>query len=292
MQCGVYVTNTSTYIQQIPLGGTYTSLTAGTFSWLVDMPAGLSVNVQFCTFGAASLLMWVTLNGAVQQFTLPPIIIQPSLDNSCLGTGQGQNTQSIISYASALNESYTWAPCVLLPSLSIASRLIRTVTYSPSATPTSSGSSTNVGAIAGGVIGGVAALLALLLLLYVLHRRRARPPPPPEGKKEAYNPAAGGPTYAQLVAMNYAGQHGANGQGVVPYSPALQQPRPFAAEPMPATPPPSSPSHGHGRAPLSPPATTAGTASEFGGTHGLDDPATFLSRSTASERGAGAGRAV
>ncbi|BGP55888.1 hypothetical protein JCM8202v2_003495 [Rhodotorula sphaerocarpa] len=45
--CGVYVTNTSTYLQQISLGGDLTALTAGTFSWFVDLPAGLSVEVQF-----------------------------------------------------------------------------------------------------------------------------------------------------------------------------------------------------------------------------------------------------
>ncbi|GAA6048592.1 hypothetical protein JCM3770_002045 [Rhodotorula araucariae] len=250
--CGVFVTNTSTYIQQIPLSGAYTPLTAGLFEWLVDLPSGLSVNVQF----------WVTLNGAVQQFTLPPIVVQPNSDNSCLATGQGQNTQSIVAYASALNES-------------------------PSATPTSSGSTANVGAIAGGVVGAVAVLCALVLLLYLLHRRRTRSPPPPMGEKDAYDPSTGGPTYAQLVAINYAGQQG-GAAGVVPYQSAGPAPqpaaaRPYAAEPMPAS--PASPLNGgHMRPPLSPPGTAA-TPAELGGTEGLDDPATFLSRSTASERG-------
>jgi hypothetical protein len=38
-------------MQQIPLGGEFTSLTGGTFPWLVDLPAGLSVEVQFCGRG-------------------------------------------------------------------------------------------------------------------------------------------------------------------------------------------------------------------------------------------------
>ncbi|TNY23587.1 hypothetical protein DMC30DRAFT_423629 [Rhodotorula diobovata] len=260
--CGVYVTNTSTYIQQIPLGGTYTSLTAGTFSWLVDLPAGLSV-----------VSTGVTLNGAVTQYSLPAIIVQPSSDNSCLGTGQGQNTQSIISYASALNESYTWTP--------------------PSATSTSKGSTPNVGAIAGGTIGGVALLLALALGLYVLrtrHRARSAPPPPPglelgEDAKAWDYAARGGLSYAQMVAMSY---NGSAATAAAPYQ-AQQQPSGFAAEPMPATPPPTTPgshSHSHGRTALSPaPGGTSelsgptATPSTGTGTTGLDDPASFVSRS-------------
>ncbi|GAA5896867.1 hypothetical protein JCM8208_007111 [Rhodotorula glutinis] len=256
--CGVYVSNTSTYIQQIPLGGAYTSLTAGEFGWLVDLPAGLSVVVQF----------WVTLNGAVTQFSLPPIVVGPSSDNSCLGTGQGQNTQSIISYASALNESYVFKP--------------------PSATSASKGSSTNVGAIAGGTIGGVALLLAALLGVYLLrtrHRARTASPPPPDGEDKAWEPGTGSLSYAQLVAMNYSGHGQGQGHGgaqVVPYqSHYLQQPSTFAAEPMPAEPAPSTPS----RTPLSPGGTTGfGAAPSVGtgtapGTTGLANPASFASRS-------------
>ncbi|GAA5843631.1 hypothetical protein JCM9279_000814 [Rhodotorula babjevae] len=252
--CGVYVSNTSTYIQQIPLGGSYTSLTAGEFSWLVDLPAGLSVVVQF----------WVTLNGAVTQFSLPPIIVGPSSDNSCLGTGQGQNTQSIISYASSLNDSFVWTP--------------------PSATSTSKGSSTNVGAIAGGTIGGVALLLAALLGVYLLrtrHRARTASPPPPDGEDKAWEPGTGSLSYAQLVAMNYSGHGQAQPHGgahVEPYqSHHPQQPSAFAAEPMPAEPAQSTPS----RTPLSPGGTTDfGASSSTGtGTTGLANPSSFASRS-------------
>ena len=50
-------TDTSTYLQQIPLGGGFTSLTGGTFPWLVDLPAGLSVQVQFCERERTRLLI-------------------------------------------------------------------------------------------------------------------------------------------------------------------------------------------------------------------------------------------
>lgn len=46
--CGVFVTNSSTYLQQIPLGGDYSAMTSGTFTWLIDVPAGLSLEVQMC----------------------------------------------------------------------------------------------------------------------------------------------------------------------------------------------------------------------------------------------------
>ncbi|KPV75038.1 uncharacterized protein RHOBADRAFT_44552 [Rhodotorula graminis WP1] len=225
--CGVYVSNTSTYIQQIPLGGAYTSLTAGEFGWLVDLPAGLSVVVQFC-----------------------------------------QNTQSIISYASALNTSYVYTP--------------------PSAMSDSKSSSANVGAIAGGTIGGVALLLAALLGVYLLrtrHRARTASPPPPDGEDKAWEPGTGSLSYAQLVAMNYAGQGHGQGLGtaqVEPYqSHHLQQPSAFAAEPMPATPAPTTPS----RTPLSPGGTTEFGAAPSAGTGkgsattGLANPASFASRS-------------
>jgi hypothetical protein len=44
-------------LQQIPLGGEFTSLTGGTFPWLVDLPAGLSVEVQMQELSA---LGWTT----------------------------------------------------------------------------------------------------------------------------------------------------------------------------------------------------------------------------------------
>ncbi|GAA6039472.1 hypothetical protein JCM8097_009568 [Rhodosporidiobolus ruineniae] len=254
--CGVFVTNTSTYLQQIPLGGTFSSLTAGTFSWLVDLPAGLSVEVQF----------WVTINGGVQQYTVHNQVVKDSGNNSCLATGSGQNTLSIISYASYLNESYTYT--------------------APSASSTSHKSS-NAGAIAGGVVGACAGLALVVLIAYFFYRRRkfSVPPPPSgfdgegeDGKAYGAWPAegsvAGGQygqsTYAQRMVQQYSGQGQVQAVapgGVVPY-----QARPTAAEPMPSTtssPPPTSPSPGN----------------EYGhcstrGTEGLEDPSAFLARST------------
>lgn len=107
----------------------------------------------------------VTLNGQVNQVTIHGLVVQESGDNTCLATGPGahlclrnyrdarahhlssagQNTQSIISYASTLNSSYTWQPQVslVLGSLNCCSPLRA---RRPSATATSSGGKgTNVG---------------------------------------------------------------------------------------------------------------------------------------------------
>ncbi|EMS20725.1 hypothetical protein NBRC10512_007685 [Rhodotorula toruloides] len=238
--CGVYVTNSSTYLQQIPLGGAVTSYTAGTFSWLVDVPAGLSLDIQ----------IWVTLNGQVNQVTIHGLVVQESGDNTCLATGPGQNTQSIISYASTLNSS-------------------------PSATATSSGGKgTNVGGIAGGVVGGVLGLALLALVtVWFLRRRHARhldEYPLAEHEKQysdAFGPN-GDLTSAQMVAMGYQGQPMPSPGGVVPYQPATPS---MLAEPMSSSTPPPALGADFG-SPRSP-AVTQGTA-------GLDDPATFLARST------------
>ncbi|GAA5925711.1 uncharacterized protein JCM15063_005096 [Sporobolomyces koalae] len=98
LTCGIYVTNTSTYLEQVIIAPSYNTLVAGTFSWLVDMPIGLSVNVQ----------VFVTVNGQIQQYTLPAMTVEEGSDNSCFGRNAGQNTQSILSYASSLNSTYSY----------------------------------------------------------------------------------------------------------------------------------------------------------------------------------------
>ncbi|BGP25122.1 hypothetical protein JCM10295v2_004042 [Rhodotorula toruloides] len=194
--CGVYVTNSSTYLQQIPLGGSVTSYTAGTFSWLVDVPAGLSLDIQ----------IWVTLNGQVDQITIHGLIVQESGDNTCLATGPGQNTQSIISYASALNSSYTWHP-----QTQRNANLVWRQGHER---------------IAGGVVGGVLGLaLVALLGVWFLRRRHARhfdEYPLTQHEKQysdVYGPN-GELTSAQMVAVGYQGQPVPSHGGVVPYQPA------------------------------------------------------------------------
>ncbi|GAA5967627.1 hypothetical protein JCM11641_005714 [Rhodosporidiobolus odoratus] len=250
--CGVFVTNTSTYLQQIPLGGNFASLTAGTFSWLVDVPAGLSLEVQ----------LFVSINGGVSQYTLHNLMVQEGDNNTCLATGPGQNTQSIVSYASALNSSYT---------------------YEPPKAPSPSKKGSNAGAIAGGVVGALVGLAAIILIAYLIYRRRKRSiqPPPPDGEKpydwggsQVAYPAPGQPSYAQMIAQQYNG-------GVVPYQSARPTSAGLAAEPMPA---PGSPG------PNSPHAGLSHSNSEFGttahrGTEGLENPNTFVSRSTGSPLG-------
>ncbi|ORY52825.1 hypothetical protein BCR35DRAFT_18455 [Leucosporidium creatinivorum] len=140
--CGVYVTNTSSFLELLPLDGSFTSLTTATFGWLVDVPAGLTVNVQ----------IFASYNGKTISYTSNPIVVSAGNSTSCLATNEGQNTQSILSYASSIDPSFT---------------------YGPSSTA-STGSSTPVGPIAGGVIGGVAALTIVAFALFFFKRRLNR----------------------------------------------------------------------------------------------------------------------
>ncbi|KAG0662106.1 hypothetical protein C6P46_003499 [Rhodotorula mucilaginosa] len=268
--CGVYVTNTSTYLQQIPLGGEFTSLTGGTFPWLVDLPAGLSVEVQF----------WVSINNRVEQFTLRNLVVQPSADSSCIATGPSQNTQSIVSYASSLNSSPT------------------------SAAAQRSGDENNAGPIAGGVVGGLAALALLGLTIYLClrRRRRARSVQPPLFFGD-HNADKGSPpmTHAQMVALNYQGYPSAGGTGAAPTPEESSNHSPVASKPsgqIPPVPyvsqkelqraPPNATAPGSVSSSVSPPSgeevgtasspTTAPSQRGHEGTRGLDDPATFSPR--------------
>jgi len=49
--------DTSTYLEQVILSPTYNTLISGTFAWTVDMPVGLSVNVQVCKLSFSLLLL-------------------------------------------------------------------------------------------------------------------------------------------------------------------------------------------------------------------------------------------
>ncbi|GAA5863011.1 hypothetical protein JCM8547_003648 [Rhodosporidiobolus lusitaniae] len=266
--CGLYVTNSSTYLQQISLGGEFASLTQGTFGWLVDIPAGLHVDFQF----------WVSINGGIEQYTIHDTVVQPGNSSACIANGSGQNTASIASLASSLNSSWTYMP--------------------PTATSTSSGG-VNGGTIAGGVIGALCGLALLLLITYLIYRRRKRSltAPLPEGVEKGYDSQGGwggsqghaggsfmmttpppGMSYAQQVAAQYNGQG-----GVVPYQSRAPG---MAAEPMAAPSPPGTPSGPPGSPATRKDGSVGAGTSEFGrGTEGLEDPSTFLSRSTASARG-------
>ncbi|GAA6062775.1 hypothetical protein JCM10212_006888 [Sporobolomyces blumeae] len=271
LTCGVYVTNTSTYIEQVLLPPTYTSLVSGTFSWLVDLPAGLSVNVQ----------IFVTLNGQIQQYTLPNLVVQDGDDLSCLAINAGQNTQSIVSYASSLNESYVYAA----------------PTASSSSAGSNGGASVSGGTIAGAVIGSLAGIALVLILVYFLlrrHRRRlaARDPTQPfhDDSKSFRSQAASQPylaapstvatgglphqTYAQQYAINVSGR---SGQDVVPYQTA----RPGTlAEPMAPSPPPTGEGRFLGSPSKSDFSPTAVRTEPDRGTAGLADPLSFASRSS------------
>lgn len=96
----------------------------------------VSSGVPSPCFALTCLPTGVALNGQVEQVTIHGLVVQESGDNTCLATGPGafllirkrqsrwtnvapytgQNTQSIVSYASALNSSYTWHPQVSLVS--------------------------------------------------------------------------------------------------------------------------------------------------------------------------------
>ncbi|GAA5832440.1 hypothetical protein JCM3766R1_003074 [Sporobolomyces carnicolor] len=188
LTCGIYVTGSSTYLEQVILAPqTYNTLVAGTFSWLVDMPVGLSLNVQ----------IFVSVNGRTQQYTLPSLVVQEGTDNSCFARNIGQNTQSIISYASSLNGSYVYtAPA----------------SSSTSARSSGRGGGLSRGAIAGVVIGVVlgVALVLLIALWFLVRRQKLRngsnvpssqfQPPPPATTTFAQN-------YAQSVMSNNHHHH-------------------------------------------------------------------------------------
>ncbi|GAA6011900.1 hypothetical protein JCM11491_000096 [Sporobolomyces phaffii] len=245
LTCGIYVTNTSTYLEQVIIAPSYNNLVAGTFSWLVDMPVGLPVNVQ----------VFVTLNGQIQQYTLPSLVVQEGQDNSCFGRNVGQNTQSIISYASSLNGSYVYtAPAV----------------SSTNVNPQRSGGTLSGGAIAGIVIGVFAGLALLILLTFWLKRRQRRRERAEDAVTGRYGSnqhhGASSTTYAQNYAQTVMSGGGSTRPSIPPHP---QSNRPVA-EVMSTTPPPRA------VAPGSPMKSEIGMGE---GTHGLADPNSFVTRS-------------
>lgn len=137
----VFVTNTSVFLEPISLSGLYPSYTTGTFQWFVDMPAGLSIQVQ----------LYVMINGSPVRSTTNPLVVQPGTTSSCLAQNSGPEgeTQSIISYASSLDPGFVYT------------------TGSPASHRRSS-----TGAIAGGVVGGSALISVAVLSAWLLRRRR------------------------------------------------------------------------------------------------------------------------
>ncbi|GAA5874738.1 hypothetical protein JCM16303_002967 [Sporobolomyces ruberrimus] len=217
LTCGIYVTNTSTYLEQVIIAPSYTPLVAGTFSWLVDMPVGLTVNVQ----------VFVTVSGQTRQYTLSSMIVQEGQDNSCFGRNVGQNTQSIISYASSLNESYTYT----------APR------SSSTGNNPGGGGGVSGGAIAGIVIGVIAGLALLALLVFVLRRRQRRRHEAEVAAQEERKFMGPGQQHPSTVppatyAQNYAYSVMSGGSGSQhPYKQSA--PPGTIAEPMSTTPPAS-----------------------------------------------------
>ncbi|GAA5947987.1 hypothetical protein JCM3765_007056 [Sporobolomyces pararoseus] len=281
LTCGIYVTNTSTYLEQVILSPTiYNPFSSGTFSWLVDMPIGLSVNVQ----------IFVTINGQVQQYTLPTLIVLEGSDNSCFGRNIGQNTQSIISYASSLNESY-----------------IYTAPASSSTKEASEGNDRegiSGGAIAGIVVGVILAISLLLLLLFCLIRRRRSmqqhrleveqsqfqknqfQQPQSQTQQNLPHPVTFAQNYAQSVMSGGGGSSGINHLGNHQGGHSFRQSKPpgTIAEPMSTTPPPPQSDYVSPGSPRSPGIVAGGGVEMVGGEtnsgiRGLADPNSFVSRS-------------
>ncbi|KAK4698517.1 hypothetical protein P7C70_g7757, partial [Phenoliferia sp. Uapishka_3] len=170
----------------------------GVISWVVDIPAGLSVAIEI-----------LNMRDTTQTSTSVSQIIQAGTSGSCLEKNQGVLSPDKMTtlYRSVLSASPTYFPYISIinaTSGGTATGLItasatatssRTTSYStqalgsdnPYAPLSTSGSyggattkpsnkSTNAGAIAGGVVGGVA-LLSLLVFALLFCRRRRRPNP-------------------------------------------------------------------------------------------------------------------
>ncbi|GJN87688.1 hypothetical protein Rhopal_000643-T1 [Rhodotorula paludigena] len=137
------------------LPSVYDERTNGTFTWLCDLPAGLSVAAMFYVVqdGASGT------NGA-QASTVDALINAGSSGTSCLGTNDPSSQGGILSLASSLDPSFSY-----------------TADGSQASNGASNGSGDEddggapIGAIVGGVVGGVVGIGVIAALLFYLRHK-------------------------------------------------------------------------------------------------------------------------
>ncbi|BGP29193.1 hypothetical protein JCM10296v2_000931 [Rhodotorula toruloides] len=148
---GIYVTGTQNFLETYSLPSVYDDRQNGTFSWKVDLPAGLSVAAMFYVVadGASGT------NGA-QASTPDAVINAGSSGADCLGTNDPGSQAQIFSLASSLDPSFSATKSNSAPT--------------SAASAGGGGGGTNTGAIVGGVVGGIVGIALIALLLVYLKR--------------------------------------------------------------------------------------------------------------------------
>ncbi|GAA6006963.1 uncharacterized protein JCM10292_000375 [Rhodotorula paludigena] len=152
---GFYVSGTQTWIEQYRLPSVYDERTNGTFTWLCDLPAGLSVAAMFYVVqdGASGT------NGA-QASTVDALINAGSSGTSCLGTNDPSSQGGILSLASSLDPSFSHTADGSQASNAVAN-----------GSGNDDGGSAPIGAIVGGVVGGVVGIGIIAALLFYLRHK-------------------------------------------------------------------------------------------------------------------------
>ncbi|ORY54990.1 hypothetical protein BCR35DRAFT_316053 [Leucosporidium creatinivorum] len=158
---GFYPSTTSNWIETYDLPSAYDSLTEGSFTWLVDLPVGLSVAAMFYVTDTSA-------NGAIpgngSASTSDGVVIAGT-SSSCLAQNVGASTTVVVSYASKFDPTFVW---------SASAKQTSAAAGSSDSSSGGGGSSTPIGAIVGGVVGGIAAITIIAVILFYLKRKHDR----------------------------------------------------------------------------------------------------------------------
>ncbi|KAM0788023.1 hypothetical protein ACM66B_006222 [Microbotryomycetes sp. NB124-2] len=132
---GFYPSSASSWIETVHLGTQYDDLTEGTFTWLVDLPVGLSVAAMF-------------------------YVTQPENQGAIPQNGRA-STSSIVAIASNFDPTFIWTGAQPTSSAGRA----------PSSGGNDDDGAVPAGAIVGAVIGGIALVTIVPVFLFCLRRR-------------------------------------------------------------------------------------------------------------------------
>ncbi|KAK4051281.1 hypothetical protein OIO90_004762 [Microbotryomycetes sp. JL221] len=151
---GFYPSSASAWIETLHLGTQYDELSEGTFSWLVDLPVGLSVAAMFYVTDPEK-------NGAIPtngSASTSDTVILAGTKSDCLAGNAGASTSSIVAIASDFDPTFVWTGAQASPTGSTLPN-------------TSSGGGISSGAIVGAVIGGIALVAMIAIFLFCVKRR-------------------------------------------------------------------------------------------------------------------------